>query len=342
MHLGKKRDGPFLLKKSEIARYFGLIENDWLGKRVRITEKGINYFESKTYKEKMEIILESLMKDSFGRNKWGVKNSNSDLNPPNLFLHTINLTKSLSVKEFAYIIYLIHDENIPFNDAIKKLLEFIPEKFNSIPTHLLKKYTDIKFRVFFENLGLIYKVSQRYYLSNDLEDIINHERIYKNLLNTTNSSIILGEKLSDFEYIINNSNIIEGSNNRKPIIGSGKSSTRYKTDNKIKNYVNKINNYKCTLNKEHKTFKKENGEFYIESHHIIPMNAQKYYLDVNLDNSDNLAPVCPACHKELHHISFKERKKLVYKLYKPKIDALSKRNINIPFEEVFKYYLNTK
>ena len=55
------RDGPFLIKKSEIARYFGLIEYEFR-KRGRITKTGINYYESKNETEKIKIIIQSLNK----------------------------------------------------------------------------------------------------------------------------------------------------------------------------------------------------------------------------------------------------------------------------------------
>ena len=42
------------------------------------------------------------------------------------------------------------------------------------------------------------------------------------------------------------------------------------------------------------TFQKENGEFYSESHHIIPLSEN------GLDKRQNLIVVCANCHRELH------------------------------------------
>ena len=53
------RDHPFLIKKSEIARYFGLIEYVFR-KKGRITKTGINYYESRNEAEKIRIIIQSL------------------------------------------------------------------------------------------------------------------------------------------------------------------------------------------------------------------------------------------------------------------------------------------
>ena len=66
------RDGPFLIKKSEIARYFGLIEYIF-GKKGKITNTGIKYFETENPIEKIKIILKSLNNVSFNKGNYGVK-----------------------------------------------------------------------------------------------------------------------------------------------------------------------------------------------------------------------------------------------------------------------------
>ena len=50
------KDHPFLIKKSEIARYFGLIKYVWRKKK-KITPLGIKYYEAKNDNEKIKIIL---------------------------------------------------------------------------------------------------------------------------------------------------------------------------------------------------------------------------------------------------------------------------------------------
>ena len=114
------KDHPFLIKKSEIARYFGLIEYIWR-KRKKITPLGIKYYEAKNNNEKIKIIFNSLSKLSFNKGSWGVEKSNSTVEPPRLLLRAIYDLKYLTNKEFAWILYRVGDHKNPIMKLFKKL-----------------------------------------------------------------------------------------------------------------------------------------------------------------------------------------------------------------------------
>ena len=62
--------------------------------------------------------------------------------------------------------------------------------------------------------------------------------------------------------------------------------------------------FQCDISTSHKTFRRKfDGNFYVEGHHIIPM--QQFYeyekIGKNIDHVSNIAVLCPNCHKKIHH-----------------------------------------
>ena len=82
-----KKDEPFLLKKNEIARYFGLVKYSFNNKEGYITQNGVDFYNNK--KQRIDIVFDALKTKSFGKNNDASKSSNSYLNPPNLYLRSI-------------------------------------------------------------------------------------------------------------------------------------------------------------------------------------------------------------------------------------------------------------
>lgn len=114
---------------------------------------------------------------------------------------------------------------------------------------------------------------------NEFEEIID----IKQLGNTTSGIELLNE-------IYANTNIEQKERVVKVI-------ERGEIANKIKEYIQ----YKCqiceSLGQNPYSFKKKNGEYYVETHHIIPVS--------DLENSklsvDNLICLCPNHHREVHY-----------------------------------------
>lgn len=135
-------------------------------------------------------------------------------------------------------------------------------------------------------------------------------------------------------------------NNRKPEMGGGIKSNRYKTNSKLAKTVLKRSGYKCEFGKligfDHVTFPSKNNLPYLEAHHLIPMKAQKDFVDVNLDREENIVGLCPMCHSIVHYGNLKEKEKVLRKLYDERICLLKNcsQPIDITFEELINKYYN--
>ena len=94
---------------------------------------------------------------------------------------------------------------------------------------------------------------------------------------------------------------------------------RYKTQKKIRDSVLKKAHYLCNCNdSKHFYFESVDLHNYVEGHHIVPMNRQEeYYFDktINLDIPDNIVPLCPNCHCQIHLGSRQARIKIISELF---------------------------
>ena len=116
-----KKDSSDYTKDLQLPAYFGFAEADSFqrtsNKRItKLGERLLEKYELEDYTldsdAVKDIFLESMETVSFGRNNYGVINSDSDLEAPALFLKSAILLDGLSPKEFAYII-----EQIDYSSA---------------------------------------------------------------------------------------------------------------------------------------------------------------------------------------------------------------------------------
>ena len=341
------KDHPFLIKKSEIARYFGLIEYVWRKKK-KITSFGKKYYESKNNIEKIKIIFDSLNKLSFNKGNWGVEKSNSIIEPPKLLLRAIYDLKYLTNKEFAWILYRTADHRKLYKDTIKEILNLRTEQKDvpQIPKGKgtpRNKYNDVKFKVFFEKIDIIKIINKDYYLSDYIiENYLSQIRklnIYNN-----NPSITKQLEQSDrpvyknLTYPISNiSNLLKLENMEPKKNKNGK----YPRNAKITQTVLASSRYKCFFDPNHKTFISRNtGHVHMEGHHFIPMQFQDDFLPRALDRRSNLVSLCPNCHDKLHKAINEDRIPLLKKIYTDRIQKLKEEGINISFEELLRKYYN--
>lgn len=90
-----------------------------------------------------------------------------------------------------------------------------------------------------------------------------------------------------------------------------------------KEKINALNKYdrKCIMSlieiKEHQTFLNKKGLYYIEGHHFIERRHQKkeIFQYRNLDVECNIVPLCPNCHRLVHHGDNDTRKLYVDKIH---------------------------
>ena len=158
------------------------------------------------------------------------------------------------------------------------------------------------------------------------------------------------DEYAENEYIQNSdsyddSEDLTEQNNRKPELGGGIKSNRYKTNSKLAKTVLKRCGYKCEFGRiigiEHTTFATKSDLPYLEAHHLIPMKAQKDFGNINLDRVENIVGLCPMCHSIVHYGNFVEKERILRKLYDERIQLLNHcdQPIYITFEELInKYY----
>ncbi len=241
------------------------------------------------------------------------------------------------------LIYRTHSQHKTFKESIFEIINCRENK-KELPKHPKEynKFKDAKFWVFFIDLGILKRIKENYYLSfftqeNYLNEISNLS-IYNDTKGLDQKYISDEENINEkFDYHYHNKEILKKLNNRKPKLEEN-SRTRYFTDRRIKETVFKNNEYKCFFDNSHTTFLRINGTQFMEGHHIIPMNAQKDFKNVNIDRVENILCLCPNCHRKVHLSLKDEKKQLLRKVYEAKRKDLFNAKLNITFNDLYKKY----
>ena len=71
-------------------------------------------------------------------------------------------------------------------------------------------------------------------------------------------------------------------------------------------------------------------------HHIIPINAQEDFPNVNIDIPENVVCLCPSCHREIHN--GRDSKEMMIKLFDSRKDILIAKGISLNIEKMCEYY----
>lgn len=136
-------------KKAQITSYFGFTIwediNNPQSKR-RITPSGIrmyNAIKSEDEEAIQSILMDSLERVTFGRNNYGCPESDSDVEPPSLFIRAILDLHYLTYKEFAFLLWKLEDEGDTYTDAMKELM-YHRDNDNLTLNDEATKYTDAK------------------------------------------------------------------------------------------------------------------------------------------------------------------------------------------------------
>lgn len=114
-------------KKAQITSYFGFTEWEDINNsqsRRRITDAGRKMYEA-VNKGDIEAIQDVLMNAmetvKFGRDNFGCPDSNSDIEPPSLFIRAILDLGYLTYKEFAFLLWKLEDIGANYTDALVEL-----------------------------------------------------------------------------------------------------------------------------------------------------------------------------------------------------------------------------
>ena len=209
-----KHDSSDYTKDLQLPAYFGFTEADSFQRNSskRITKLGIKLLDA--YKSAgdsfdsdlvKDIFLESMESVSFGKNNYGVINSDSDLEAPAIFLKSSILLDGLTNNEFAYIIDKLENYHKDYSEVImdvkRRRLKDLP--FSSSIS------TDIKFLTFFRNIGIIVSGQTKnsycvcdYYLRNQYErvsalPIFNNDKEYTSLNQFANQNKFIATSIED-------------------------------------------------------------------------------------------------------------------------------------------------
>lgn len=179
-NLGKeefKKEPQSYTKKTQVLAYYGFITWEDVTNpqsRRKITELGRRFYEARLNGSPsgvFDIIIESLNKCTFGRNVIGC-NSDSDLEPPNIFLKSALLLEGINLNEFAYILQRMEFDKVELADAIfdVSLKRKMGQSVN--PNDSAAKWKDPKPILALGNWGLFFvnKLNgmNHYYLNKDV------------------------------------------------------------------------------------------------------------------------------------------------------------------------------
>ena len=355
-------NGPYLVKQSELTRYFGLVEYEYghQSGRARITERGVRFYDAyrrNDLNKQRALLMESILNDCFGRCNTAIESSDSDVDAPKLFIKACNDLKGITRKDLAYLLYVTHDKQVRYEDALAEFSSAGEEREISIPANVSNKYSDVKFTVLLRDLGIVIEIDRKYYLSQytrnnfltQIEKLSIYNRtpdiIYSMLTKaneepddfTDEDGISQEQILSSFGYDITSARFLR-ENNRIPELLPG-STNKYRTNPRLAKTALMLADFKCEINKaDHITFLSKNGRQFMEAHHLIPMHAQKDF-KINLDRVENIVCICPNCHSAIHLGSDSVRLDYLRALYEKRIDSLRSLGLDISFGELFsKYY----
>ncbi len=358
------KDNAYLVKQSELTRYFGLVTYDYskaVG-RAKITDRGIRFYNAylqNNNEVQTDIILYSIFNDSFGRNNTAIQHSDSDVDAPKLFLKAMYDLEGISRKDLAYLLYVTHDKRVSYNDALNEFRSAVSDREINIPKLVSNKYGDVKFSILLENLGICKKDNDKYILADSIcrkyEEEIKRLSIYNKepeIIFTLDEDLMTEEEISEEEYenkkqkristsyaYDTNSEKFKKQNNRIPVSYNTINGIKYKTNPRLAKTALQLANYKCQIEEEkHKTFISKMGYPFMEAHHLIPMQAQKD-MSINIDRIENIVCICPTCHKAIHLGNDAVRLEYLKEMYDLKEQELKSAGLNISFGELFtKYY----
>lgn len=357
------KDAAYLVKQSELTRYFGLAYRDYPGKQTKITDRGIRFYDAylqNNEEMQRDLIMSAIFNDSFGRNNTAIESSDSDVDAPKLFVRAMHDLGGISRKDLAYLIYVTHDKQVSYDDALNEFRSSTEDREINIPASVSNKYSDVKFTVLLVQLGICVEVDGKYYIAPNILDKFGQEiaglSIYNkepDIVLTLSEELVaaddenleeeIGESsqkhiITSFAYDVNSEKFIR-QNNRTPVPAKTKNGIKYKTNPRIAKTALQLLEFKCQINQEeHKTFISKLGQQYMEAHHLIPMHAQQDF-SINIDRVENIVSVCPNCHSAIHLGNDAVRLELLKKLYDQKIEELTRVGLSISFGELFtKYY----
>jgi len=136
-------------KKAQITSYFGFtVWEDFSNpqSRRRITESGRKMYEAiiENNTDKIqEVLMNALETVKFGRHNYGCPESDSDVEPPALYIRAILDLGYLTYREFAFLLWKLEDVGGNYTDALAELRELRTQGTITLSEEA-NKYADCK------------------------------------------------------------------------------------------------------------------------------------------------------------------------------------------------------
>lgn len=198
-----------------------------------------------------------------------------------------------------------------------------------------------------------YDISDGLYLMLESKGVVTLKTVLSNIENSVDADTIVTDEdeLADILYQQLVDNVDDEEVDDKPDNyqaedyagdenGRNVHSNRPSTNAKIGKSVIKANKYQCifaTDSDSHETFLKPNNKPYMEAHHLIPLSKQSKFKK-KLDTKGNIVPVCPLCHRKLHHGRKSDVSLLLNELYTKRNTALKSSGLDITLDDLKSYY----
>lgn len=147
--IGNNQYSSSYTKKSQITSYFGFTEWKDISNpqsERRITETGKQMYEAiqdNNNDRIQELLMYSLENVEFGRNNFGCPESNSDIEPPVLFLRACIDLNYLTYQEFAFLLWKLEDVGGNYTDSIDEIRKGRINSGITLDTEA-EKYVDCK------------------------------------------------------------------------------------------------------------------------------------------------------------------------------------------------------
>ena len=366
--LRDRNDGAKIVKQSEMTRYFGMADHSYSNNTTSITDRGIAFYQAYLNGDShtcVDLVVESVINDSFGRRNTAIKSSDADVDPPKLFTRGIIDLDGITRNDLALLLYYTHDMQLSYDDAcleLKRVRSSSGDATVIVTPEKVNKYGDPKFSVFLANIGYCeIDIERKYRLSAYVlaayRDKLSKLSIYNKtpeIIHCSNPTLFEDSTTDTKDTDCNNtykenvsqtvaydmsSSTFEKQNNRVPDASAAdKTSHRYPTDTRLAKTALMLAGYKCEHNPSHVTFISKTDTPFMEAHHLVPMTAQADF-SVNLDRVENIVSLCPNCHSAIHYGNESERKILLTKLFNERREELEDVGIDIDFNSLFsKYY----
>lgn len=247
--------------------------------------------------------------------------------------------KAVGKAVFVRFYYDFKDASIPIDELSQKIYRENPRA----------KSSQQRFRIFrarhifseekqIEALKIIISSSHVDDTSRDLaKDILQKEQnssLFE--IETSDENTMINKINRDFAY--NEIETIQYDNYPRPPKPLATTTlTQYPRDKQVAVNALTMAKHLCEVDSNHFVFRRKNATTtYTEPHHLVPLFAQKFFPDVNLDREQNVVSLCSNCHNNLHYGA--DIDEILKPLYEMRKDLLQKIGIDISYEQLKNYY----